>query len=107
MKRQNELNAAEGVAQIMSLLAGIPYKMAESPDDTNSATKEVDFIVSPVSPSVPKIALEHTIVEAFEGQITYVTRSFDIASSVAAECNGKLPFDRYYTWSSQTFLLIS
>jgi hypothetical protein len=28
--------------------------------------------------------------------MTYVIRSFDIVSSVAAECNRKLPIDRYY-----------
>ncbi len=96
MKRQNEHNAAEAVAQIMSLRTSIRYTVAESPDDANSATKEVDFIVAPELSSVPKIAVEHTIVEAFKGQMTYVKGSFDIVCLIAAECSGKLPIDRYF-----------
>jgi len=96
VKRQNELNAAEGVAQIMSLLAGVRFRVTESPDDANPQVKEVDFIITPESPSVPMIAMEHTTVEAFKGQMAYTINSFEIVSKIAKECNGRLPIDRYY-----------
>lgn len=70
--------------------------MAGSPDEGTSTVKEVDFVLTPESRNSPRLAMEHTVVEAFAGQMTYVNRSYDIVSQVAAKCNGNLPQDRYY-----------
>ncbi len=96
MKQPNELNAADGIAQIVTDMTGTKYMVAESPDEGTSAVKEVDFLLAPESSTAPKLAMEHTVVEAYEYQMTYVKRSYDIVSQVAAKCNGNLPPDRYY-----------
>jgi hypothetical protein len=50
----------------------------------------------PESASFPRIAVEHTIVEAYRGQKTYVTRSYDIVQAVDRNCAGRLPADRFF-----------
>src|ERR1039457_1478623 len=96
MKRQNELNAADGIAQIFTDMTGTKYTVIGSPDEGTSSFKEVDFLLVPESSSSPRLAMEHTRVEAFAGQMTYVNRSYEIVSQVAAKCNGNRPSDRYY-----------
>lgn len=96
MKRQNETNAVEALLQIMPFIMGMEYCRERSPDDKTSQRKEVDFILTNKCAGQPSLAIEHTIVEAFRGQITYVNRSYNIVSKVAVRCNGKLPLDRYY-----------
>ena len=96
MKRQNEINAVDALLQIMPFITGMDYCCERFPDDETSQRKEVDFILTNKCAGQISLAIEHTIVEAFRGQITYVNRSYNIVSEVAVRCNGKLPLDRYY-----------
>lgn len=96
MKQQNELNAAEGIAQIITDVTGTKYTVGRSPDEEKPVVKEVDFLLMPESNNSPWLAMEHTRVEAFEHQMTYTNKSYDIVSQVADRCDGNLPQDRYY-----------
>ena len=72
------------------------YVESESPDEVNRSTPDVDFVLVSSSNENDKIAVEHTIVESFNGQIGYVNRWRDIVSSVNARCGKGIPPDRYY-----------
>jgi len=96
MKRENEINALKALVEIMPFLTGVRYKFDRSPDEEGSQTPEVEYLLKPNSDQVPAIAVEHTIVEAFKGQKTYVDRSYDIIEDVNVGCKGRLPLDRYF-----------
>ena len=96
MKRENEINALKALVEIMPFLTGARYKHDRSPDEEGSQTPEVDYLLKPNSSQVPAIAVEHTIVEAFRGQKTYVDRSYDIVEDVNVGCKDRLPPDRYF-----------
>jgi len=99
-KKPNELNARDAFITILRSLTGVEDWESESPDEVNRSTRDVDFLLSPSSHEPDrqndKIAVEHTIVESFDGQIRYVSRSYDIVDSINAGCRGRLPHDRYY-----------
>lgn len=97
MKRENEINALKALVEIMPFLTGARYKHDRSPDEEGSQRPEVDYLLKSDSNQVPAIAVEHTIVEAFRGQKTYVDRSYDIVEDVNVGCKGRLPPDRYFT----------
>ena len=69
---------------------------SESPDEINRSTPDVDFVLFPNSNKNDKIAVEHTIVESFDGQIEYVNRWHNIVCSVNDGCRERIPPDRYY-----------
>ena len=96
VKRQNEINAIQALLQIMPFVTGMAYRYHRSHDEDTSQTKEVDYILTNNMEAQRSLAVEHTIVEAFRGQITYVVRSFEIVSEIAERCKGRLPSDRYY-----------
>jgi len=96
MKRPNEENACASFITILKSLTGIGYEVFSRPDDVNRRTKDIDFILSPRGGKNGTIAVEHTRVESFEGQIGYVTTWCDIVCLVNAECRERIPCDRYY-----------
>jgi hypothetical protein len=96
MKKPNELNARDAFITILRSLTGIEDWESESPDEVNRSTRDVDFLLFPSSNENDKIAVEHTRVESFEGQIKYVKRSYDIVDSINAGCRERLPHTRYY-----------
>jgi hypothetical protein len=96
MKRLNELNAREALITILKSLTDIEYVVSGSPDEVNRSTPDVDFVLASSSDENDKIAVEHTIVESFDGQIEYVNRSYDIVDLINAGCRKRLPGDRYY-----------
>jgi hypothetical protein len=93
MKKPNELNARDAFITILRSLTGIEDWKSESPDEVNRCTRDVDFLLFSKN---DKFAVEHTIVESFDGQIEYVNRSYDIVDSVNAGCRNGIPTDRYY-----------
>lgn len=96
MKKPNEINALNALLEILPYLVGSDLRLIESPDDTNSHSPEVDFILESTSGDGLLFAVEHTVVESFKGQTTYVRRSFDIAERINIACKGKLPLDRFF-----------
>jgi len=95
-KKPNELNARDAFITILRSLTGIEDWESESPDEVNRSTRDVDFLLFPSGKENDKIAVEHTIVESFDGQIEYVNRSYDIVDSINAGCRKRLPGDHYY-----------
>jgi hypothetical protein len=75
MKKLNELNACAAFITILKSLTDIKYLMSESPDELNRSTPDVDFVVVSSSDEKDKIAVEHTIVESFDEQISQVAHS--------------------------------
>ncbi len=96
MKKPNELNARDAFITILRSLTDIGDWESESPDEVNRSTPDVDFVLSSSSNKNDKIAVEHTKVESFDGQIGYVNRSYDIVDSINAGCRKRLPHDRFY-----------
>ena len=96
MKRLNEFNAVEALLGIAPWLLGCGYAVSESPDELSSKQKEVDFVLLPTEPERPKLAVEHTVVEAYRGQRTYLHKSHEIVATVNEACKGKLPTDRFF-----------
>src|SRR4030042_2127412 len=96
MKKINEENACNAFIEIFYLLTGEAYDKTDCPDERNSPEPEVDFILRPRNAELPLLAVEHTILESFEGQIKYVKQSHELVQEVNVECQGKLPMDRYF-----------
>ena len=96
MKKQNEQSACEAFIVILNTLTGTQYIKRESPDELNRRTPDIDFLLEAVSDESDRIAVEHTVLESFEGQIGYVNRSYDVVGSINAGCRKKIPADRFY-----------
>jgi hypothetical protein len=96
MKKINEENARSAFLEIFPHITGVEYNKKESPDEQNSKGPDVDYLLTPRSPDLPLLAVEHTILESFKGQMAYVNRSYDIVKEVDTTCRGKLPEDRYF-----------
>ena len=96
VKRQNEVSAINALTEILPFLTGVKYREVGSPDERQSRHPDVDWVMTAESGTLPPIAVEHTVVEAFKGQMEYVNRSNDIVDRVNAACSGKLPGDRYF-----------
>lgn len=96
MKKENEQSACEAFIAILNALTGIEYVKRESPDEINRQTPDVDFLLVSIGDESDAIAVEHTILESFEGQIGYVNRSYDVVGSINEGCRKKIPADRYY-----------
>jgi hypothetical protein len=96
MKKWNEENACNAFIRILNAITGLQYTKHGSPDELNRNRRDVDFILASDTARTPKMAVEHTIIESFEGQIGYVNRSHSVVESINAKCRGKIPTDRYY-----------
>jgi hypothetical protein len=96
MKKPNELDARRAFITVLNGLTGIDYVVFESPDEVNRSTPDVDWILVSSINKNDKIAVEHTRLQSFDGQIDYLNRSWDIVSSVNAGCRERIPSDRYY-----------
>jgi hypothetical protein len=95
-KKLNELNACDTFIIILKSLTDIEYVGSGSPDEVNRCTPDVDFVLVSSINENDKIAVEHTIVETFDGQIGYVNRWHDIVRDVNAGCRKRVPPGRYY-----------
>jgi len=95
-KSQNEQSACEAFVAILNSITGTQYEKSGSPDELNRQTPDVDFLLVSIGDPNDIIAVEHTTVESFEGQIGYVSRSYDIVGSINACCRNRIPADRYY-----------
>jgi hypothetical protein len=82
MKTQNELNARDAFIIILRSLMDIEDVASSSPDEVNRSTPDVDFVLVTSGTENEKIAVEHTRVESFDGQIKYVKKWRDIVCSV-------------------------
>jgi hypothetical protein len=90
MKKPNEQNACDAFITVLRSLTDIEYVDAGSPDEVNRSTPDIDFILVSSNEN-DKIAVEHTIIDSFDGQIKYVNKSFDIVDSINAGCREQVP----------------
>ncbi len=96
MKKLNEENACHAFIDILHAITDTIYVKDKSPDEINRRTPDVDFILISSIDNNDKIAVEHTCVESFDGQIDYVIRSVDIVREINDCCRERIPPDRYY-----------
>jgi hypothetical protein len=96
MKTLNEENACIAFIEILENITGVEYEKKNSPDEENRASSDVDFILISKDGRSHEIAVEHTIVESYENQITYVNQSYNVVEQINVQCQGRLPTDRYY-----------
>jgi hypothetical protein len=94
----NEINAITAFIEILQKIKGVEYKIDSLPEEENRNTQDVEAILAPKDKNVqsPKIAVEHTIVEAHNNQILYVDQLSDIKKEIDRRCQGKLPTDRFF-----------
>ncbi|HUT30376.1 MAG TPA: hypothetical protein VMX13_11345 [Sedimentisphaerales bacterium] len=97
-EKENEENACNAFIEILKKIKGVEYIIKCRPDKSNSETKDVDFILAPKDEDCqsPRIAVEHTIIEAHGKQIAYVNQSYDVVEKINQRCQGKLPTNRWF-----------
>jgi len=96
VKHLNEFNAIEALLGTVPHILGCNYSQSGSPDEMDSTNKEVDFLLVPDEVGFPNLAVEHTVVEAFRGQRTYLQKSYEIVQTVDRKCKGLLAMDRFF-----------
>ena len=98
MKRSNEQNAIDALIKIIPFLLNERYEKKEEPDEKNQFHQDVDWILEPESEESksPLLAVEHTVVEAFRGQMSYVIGFYNLVNLVNSRCKDQLPPDRYF-----------
>lgn len=96
MKKPNEINACNALIDILQKLTGALYECESCPDEVVTNKPEPDFILRSTCAGATKIAAEHTVIELFNGQISYVISSFERAEEINRICRGKIPEDRWY-----------
>jgi hypothetical protein len=96
--RENEKNAITAFIEIFQKIKSVEYKIDSFPEKENRNTPDIEVILIPKDREgqFPKIAVEHTIVEAHKEQIAYVNQSYDIVEKINLRCQGKLPTDRHF-----------
>ena len=97
-KRKNETNACNDFITILHEIKGVEYIIKCRPEESNSKTEDVDFILAPKNKKVqlPKIAVEHTIVEAHNEQIAYIKYMYKVVEKINQRCQDKLPTNNYF-----------
>lgn len=97
-ERKNEIAARNAFIEILQKIKGVEYFPESRPEDEDRNIPAIDFILAPKDENkkVPKIAVEHTIVEAHDRQIEYVNHSYDIVEKINQKCKGKLPTNRCF-----------
>jgi len=98
-KKENEENACNAFKDILKEIKGVTYKIDKRPDEENSNTPDVDFILASniENDQYPNIAVEHTRIEAHEEQLKYVNQLRGIEKEIDQKCQGKLPIDYYFS----------
>ncbi len=91
--KENEINACNAFIEILQKIKGVAYDIVDYPEENNRNTQDVEAILAPKCDNgqSPKIAVEHTIVEAHNNQMLYVDQLHDIEKEIGQRCQGKLP----------------
>jgi hypothetical protein len=96
VKKPNETNALDALLRILPSFTGCTYRLESSPDSSNSISPDADFLLAVAAGDCRPLAIEHTVVEAFRGQNTYVRKSYEIVARLNEACRGSIPADRSY-----------
>jgi hypothetical protein len=86
-------------------LEGIDWSQwqEKKPDADNRETQDIDRLLTNRS---RRIAIEHSAVETYTGQLRYVNGSYDFIAAVSDSLSGKLKDDRSYVVVIPTELII-
>lgn len=108
IKKENEINACNAFIEILQRIKGVEYYPERWPEKENRNIQDVEVILAPKDKNeqLPKIAVEHTIVEAHDKQIAYVNQSYDVVEKINQRCQGKLPTNRWFQIVVPTALII-
>ena len=106
--RKNADNACEAFIKIIEEIKGVTYTIVCRPEEKNRNTQDVDFILAPEGENgrSPKIAVEHTIIEAHENQFLYANQFCNIVKEIDRKCQGKLPIDYYFSIEAPPSLIV-
>lgn len=106
--KKNAENACTAFIDILRKIKGVTYKKVDRPDEKNRKAPDVDFILAPTDENrkFPRIAVEHTIIEAHEGQKDYVNRLDDIGREIDQRCRGRLSIEYCFTLSTPPSLIV-
>jgi len=96
--RENEINACYAFIEILRRIKDVEYYPERWPEKENRNIPDVEVILAPKNKEwqLPKIAVEHTIVEAHDQQIAYFNQSYDVVEEINKRCQGKLPTNRWF-----------
>ncbi len=96
--KENEINACNAFIEILQRIKGVGYYPERWPEKENRNIPDVEVILAPKDKNeqLPKIAVEHTIVEAHYKQIAYINQSYDVVKKINQRCKGKLPTNRCF-----------
>jgi hypothetical protein len=107
--KTNEENACKAFIKILEEIKGVTYEIESLPEEENSNTQDVEAILAPKEKEEdaqsPRIAVEHTIVEAHEKQKYYVHQLDGIEKGISQRCQGKLPTDYCFSLSAPPSLI--
>jgi hypothetical protein len=106
MKKENETNAIDAAIKIIQKYYGIDLTNAEKsyPDEENNRSKDIDCIIKGKS---KRYAIEHSIIEHYEGQIEYIYHSYEIIEKINKRIAKYIPQDRFFTVLVEPKLIIS
>jgi hypothetical protein len=106
----NEKNAINAFIEILQKIKDVEYKVEYFPEEENKNTQgqKVDAILAPKDKDAqsPKIAVEHTTIEAHEEQIAYVNQLCGIEKELKQRCQGRLPIDHCFGLSAPPSLIV-
>ena len=105
--KNNEENACKAFIKILEEIKGVIYEIVSLPEEENRTTQDVEAILAPKEEDAqsPRIAVEHTIVEAHEKQKDYVHQLDGIEKEIGQRCQGKLPTDYCFSLSAPPSLI--
>lgn len=109
IKAKNESDAINSLHEILGHFLGGEYETENSPDETNFDSSDVDFILRPRRPGGPMLAVEHTIVEGFGGQMSYIKLHQKLIEEFNERLAGRLPEDRCFVFCvpKETFVSLT
>ena len=90
--KDNEEIACNALRSVLLVRGGTFYTIERRPDKENSNSKDIDFVMG--CPGQPRIAVEHTSIESFEGQLSIGFMHADFVNEIARQIN--IPSSTYY-----------
>lgn len=104
--KKNEENACKTFIDILQKIKGVEYKQDDFPEERNRKTPDVEVILSPKDEQFPRIAVEHTIIEAHKEQLAYTHQLCGIEKEIGERCHGNLPINRCFVLIAQPSIII-
>ena len=105
LKKKNEIHALESVVTLfrhLGILSGDPERILY-PDEENSTSEDIDCIVEL---NRQRIAIEHSVIEYYPGQLVYANNSFEFMNEINDLVGGILSNDLHYILLIDPYLII-